>query len=259
MAKIYLKTVPGPDEKVLILAVREAHFRPFQATDWTDLRVGFFLSICGNADPGEDDTITGLSETIGGDFTDASDRVRIGLTNRTTSTVLLGYTNMSAGRVQHNLGNSQLVSSDVGIGTTNAFFWRPKNGFDNGSAVKIIDSGFIRANGVTGSQPHFVQDTTGAAGYCTLLGLRFTRPDAGGRSNIITMQVKKAVGGYSSDILFNSDPSNAVAEAQLESFPTDVQTLGPVELSHVPDTFFFYWPWHNSRLRIHQVCVLKVA
>jgi hypothetical protein len=257
MAKIYDK---GPGEKVIINAVREAHIRPFQATDWLDLRVGFFLSLCGSADPADDDTTSGLAESIPGPSLPFTDRVAIGLTDSATGLTFFGYTNLPGQRVI-SIGSSDLVSSDVGIGTSNTFYWRPKSGAANGDnhTVRIIDNGVSRASAGDGSQPHFIQSDPGAGEYCTFFGLRFTRPDAVGRAKIITMQVKKTVGGHSSDLLFTDDPSNASGEAQLESFPTDVQTLGPVELSQAPDTFFFYWPFHNSRLRIHEVCLVKVA
>jgi hypothetical protein len=253
MAKIYDK---GPGEHVLICAVREAHIRPFQATDWLDLRVGFFLSLTQAA---ADDTITGLTETIGTDpQVPWSDRIAIGVTDSITGQTFLGYTNLAGSRLV-SIGRSKLVSSDIGIGTTNTRFWRPTNEHSDNDTVRIIDSGLSRATVGDGSQPHFVQDVAGAGGYSTFFGLRFTRPNSTNRSRIVTMSVKKTVGGHSSDILISSTPTNAIGEAQLESFPTDVQTLGPVELTNVPDSFYFYWPYHNSRLRIHELCIVKVA
>jgi hypothetical protein len=263
MAKIYNK---GGTEHVLINAVREAHYRPFQATDWTDLRVGFFLSLCGNADPAEDDNpSTGVNEDIpiAGSGVPWSDRVQIGVTDRATGTVFCGYSNLPANGRLISLGQSKLVSSDIGVGTTNARYWRPSHGspppHGDIDAVHIIDGGISRSTAPDGSQPHFVQDPATAGGYCTLFALRFTRSDAHGRSRIITMQVKKTASGHSSDILFNTDPSVTILESQLESFPTTVNTLGPIELSHVPDTMWFYWPFLQSRLRIHCCGILKVA
>lgn len=257
MAKIYSKS----GEHVIINAVREAHYRQFQATDWVDLRVGFFLSICGSADPASDDVITGLDEVIGsdpGEHVPWTDRVAIGLTDSATGGTFCGYTNLHGGRLI-DLGRSQLVSSDIGIGTSDTNYWRVNNELSDYDTMKIIDNSTVRSSFAPESQMHFVQDESGAGGYCTFFGLRFTRADASGRSKIITMQVKKTPSGNSSDILFNADPSNIIGESQLEGFPTDLQTLGPVELSQVPDTFFLYWPFHDSRLRIHEICLVKVA
>ena len=261
MAKIYAK---GGTEKVIICAVREAHIRQFQATDWTDLRVGFFLSICGASDPADDDVTTGLTETIassGG--VPWEDRIIIGLTNRAHGSTFVGYSNLpSRGRII-SLGDSQLVSSDVGITTANTFYWRPKHGSPppdgDKDAVHIIDGGRSLATAPDGSQMHFIQSDPGAGQYCTLFGLRLTRDNATSRSKIITMEVKKTSGGHSSDILFTDTPTNALAQSELESFPTTVNTLGPIELAYELDTFFLYWPFHQSRLRIHEIAIVKVA
>lgn len=259
MAKIYLK---GGTEKTLILAVREAFYEPFQATNWTDLRLGFLVSICGNADPGEDDTITGLTDTIGAsssDFLPWTDRFSLGLTDSRTGQVFLGYTNVLASR-EPSTGSSKLVSSDAAIGTTNAYFWRVSNGMDvNGVAsLSIIDNHIRRARSVDGSQIHFIQDTAGAGGYATLVALRFQRDNARGREKIITMTVKKTV-THTGDILYTNTPSATVLETNLESFPATVQQLGPIELSSVPDTIWAYWPFSNSRLRIHCYGILRAA
>ena len=254
MAKIYSK---GGTEKVIINAVREAHLRQFQATDWTDLRVGFFLSI---TDDTADDTTSGLSETISNP-NGVLNWVRIGVTDRATGTTFCGYSNVPAGSRPISTADSKLVTSDVGITTANAFYWRPSHSSPppNGDidAVHFIEQDRVIATAGDGSQPHFIQADPGAGEYCTFLGLRFTRPNSTTRAKIITMQVKR--GTHSGDMLFTNTPTNAIAEAQLESFPTTVNTLGPIELAHVPDTFLFYWPFHNSRLRIHEVALVKSA
>jgi hypothetical protein len=267
MAKIYDKTAPGPSDHVIINAVREAHVRPFQATDWLDLRVGFFVSICGNADPGEDDTITGIGmpETItASPSLPFSDRIQLGVTDRATGQTFLGYTNLpAAGSRITSFGNSVLASSDIGVGTSNSDYYRVYNSFSQRvtDAVHIVDGGQSRAAAADGSQLHMVQNFAGghAAGYCTLLALRFTRPDARGRARIITMQVKKTNAGHSSDLIFSSTPTEALLQSQLEGFPTTVNTLGPIEMSQVPDTFYLYWPFTASRLRIHCIGILKAA
>jgi len=262
MALIYDKAT----EKVLILATREAHIRPFQATDWTDLRIGFFLSLT-KPSPDDDDPSTdpdaSIAESITGSPTGLpwSDRVQIGVTDSATGQVFCGYSNLPRGARLISLGNSDLVSSDIGVGTTNKRYWRPKTGTgapngDN-NVAHIIDGGRSRASVPDGSQMHFVRDPATAGGYCTLFAIRLTRADARGRARIITMQVKKTASGHSSDIIFSTDPSDTVMQSQLESFPTTVNTLGPIELSQVPDTMYFYWPFSDSRLRIHCVGVLK--
>lgn len=258
MAKIYLK---GGTEKALILGIRESFYQPFQATNWTDLRVGFFLSVVGPVDPTDDDDPTAVSaEEIGtppSPLLQWTDRVAIGLTDRLTGATFLGYTNKITNR-EPSSGTSKLLSSDGAVGTTNAYFWRWKNSLSDGQALKILDGGIIRARGNgNGSEMHLPQDTTGAGGYATLVALRFQRDDARGRSKIITMTCK--TGTHSGDILYTNAPSATLLETNLTSFPSTVTQLGPVELSQAPDTIFVYWPFHDSRLRIHAYGILRAS
>lgn len=260
MAEIFDKTSPGPSEHVLICAVREAYTKPFQATDWSDLRVGFFLSI---TDDTADDTITGLTEDIGA--TNASpiafsDRVLLGIGGGPSPDdfVFLGYTNAGVGRVDPSLGKSQLVSSDASGGTTNSDYWRVDNGRNSLYGSQIIQNDITRAAGGQGERPHFPQNFAGghAPGYAALHMLRFTRSGARGRERIITMQIPHDP----TVTLYSSTPTKAILDSNLQAFPTtSIHTLGPVELSHVPDRMYFNWPFHNSRLRIHCDGVLKVA
>lgn len=256
MAEIYSKS----GEHVLILGVREAFVQPFEATDWLDLRVGFFISV---TDDTGDDTITGLSEDIGA--TDATplawtDRVSIGIAGGPSPAnfVFCGFTNAGVGRTDPSPGKSQLVSSDASGGTTNSNYWRVDNSRNARYASQIIQNNVTRAAGGNGERLHFAQaniGTGGPAGYAGLFALRFTRSDARGRARIITMQVKHDPGC----LIYSDTPTNDILEAQLESFPTSsINTLGPVEVSHVPDTFSLFWPFHNSRLRIHSMGLLKV-
>ena len=257
MAKIYLK---GASDKTLILSVRQAYYQPFFATNWTDLRVGFLLSVCGSTDPGEDDVITGLGEVIGapGAHLHWQDRTSIGLIDSTSGTCFAGYTNVPF-PLNRPLGQTSLVTSDGGIGTTNTNFWRVNNQYSETDSLKIIDNGAFRARGVGGSEMHLVQDTTGAGGYATLVALRFQRDDARGRAKVITMTVKTTFPAHSGDILYTNTPTQTVLEENLESFPDTVQQLGPVELSQELDTIWMYWPFHDSRLRVHAYGILRAA
>lgn len=257
MAKIYLK---GGTEKTLILAVREAYYQPFSATNWTDLRIGFFLSIVDSADPAGDDDPTGLAEEIGVPplpFLPWTDRFSLGLVDSHTGRVFLGYTNNIGSRPLTN-GTSQLISSDNGIGTTNAFYWRVKNEVGgNRDNLKIMDNDMIRARDVAGSNLHLPQVPASAGGYCTLVALRFQRDDARGRARVIKMSAK--IGTNNGDILYTDTPTDTLLETHLQAFPSTVQTLGPVDLSQTPDTLWAYWPFHGSRLRLHCYGILRAA
>ncbi len=166
----------------------------------------------------------------------------------------IGFTN-HLGTAQ---GDSLLVSSDIGIGTSDANYWRPKNGNDPDPAgsggFAFFDGGAWRRNGTAGIEQHFVQDATGAGGYAGMLGIRLTRPNIS--SQLITATVKTD-GAHSGDMGYSNTPTADALRTAMESWPAMVQTIGPVELSAVPEALYFYWPFRNSRLRIHSCAVLK--
>lgn len=252
----------GGTDKTVIMAVREGLLQPFEAGDWVDLRVGFLLSICGETDPGEDDTITSLGETITHTTSfPISDYYFIGVKDSSslfpaqTGSVFIGYTNTFGGG-PNGKGDSAVVTSDEAVGTTNADYWRPKNSEGNVYTTQIYDGVLPRASAPNLNQ-HFVQDFSGghAAGYATLLMLRLTR--ATPESLLITTTIKQ--GTTSADVLFTSTPTKALLQSNMESYPSTVAQLGPVTLSQVPTALFLYWPFHSSRLRIHCMGILKVG
>jgi hypothetical protein len=258
--KVYLK---GGTEKTVIMAVREALVQPFDAGQWLDLRVAFFLSVCGGADPAGDDTITGLGETLVHPVGPISDYFFIGLKDKSTlfpaqnGSVFIGYTNMF-GVGPTGKGDSDLVTSDLAIGTTNADYWRPKNSNGDIYTAQIYDGIQFRGGSGINLNTHFVQQYIPgghAAGYATLLMMRITRPSP--TSTVVTVSMKS--GANSTDVLFSSTPTKAILESNMESFPSTVYQFPAATLSAVPDSLFCYWPWHNSRLRIHCAGVEVIA
>jgi hypothetical protein len=261
MAKIIDK---GPGEKVLILGVREFYIHPFDAPEWRDLRVGFFLSVA-SATVDDATTYPGLAETIplpGSGQMLPQDRYWIGLKDRSSAlpksggTQFIGFTN-ALSALQESQGTTVLSSSDLGVGTTNAFFWRPNNSFSNTLTAGIFEGVQSRGTfGHDGVQQHFAQVPASAGGYATLLLIRVTRP--GGGSNQYTVQMKKsAAGQHSGDVLFTNTPDQATLLTNLDGFPATVEQIGPVTLANFPDALYFYWPFHNSRLRIHAIGVFE--
>jgi hypothetical protein len=248
-AECYQKTV---DDRAIILNPRAYYVQPFLAPDWTDLRVGFFLSL---TDKANDDLTTGFAETITNPgHLLMTDRYSIGVIDTATYATFAGFANVG-GRLPDVQGDSVLVASDAGVGTGPAF-WRPSNSSNNKFSATIIDGGRPRTvTAVANIQQHFPQDaTTVAAGYAVLLGLQLLRDNA--TSKRITMRIKSTTN--SADMLYSNTPTKELIHSSLDPWPASAQ-LGPVNVTNVPNAFYFYWPWRNSRLRIHSLGVLRAA
>lgn len=250
-AECYQKTV---DDRVIILNVRAGYIHPFLAGAWTDLRCGFFLSL---TDAVNDDLTTGLAETISdaGRGLPPQEHYAIGVGHAAgASSMFIGFINRT-GTGPNYKGHSMLVSSDAGLGTTNTNFWRPKNGDNDRYAAAIFDGSRQIGVGPMNVQQHFPQDApTVAAGYAVLLALQLLRPDPNSRT--ITVRIKSS--GNSGDMLYSNTPTKELIHQTMENWPPS-QQMGPVTLSAVPDAFYFYWPFHKSRLRVHSLGLLRAA
>ena len=257
-AECYQKTV---DDRAIILNPRAFYAHPFLAPDWTDLRVGFFLSLTdktnddqtfpsgGSGSPGD------LAETITNPAAlQSADRYWLGVIDTVTGGTFVGFTNVGS-QIPDREGNSTLVASDAGIGTGTAF-WRPGNSRDGRYSAAIFDGGRkLTTNAVDNLQQHFPQDAgTVAAGYAVLLGLQLLRDNKTSRN--ITLRIKSST--HSADMLYSNAPTKELIHTSLDPWPASVQ-LGPVSVSNVPSAFYFYWPWHNSRLRVHSLGLLRAA
>jgi hypothetical protein len=250
-AECYQKTV---DDRAIILNPRAYYIHPFLAPDWKDLRVGFFLSL---TDKTNDDLTTGFAETIPNIVNgplQATDRYWLGVIDTATGGTFAGFTNVGS-QIPDRQGDSTLVASDAGVGTGTAF-WRPGNSANNRLSAAIFDGNRKLTVGNTDNlQQHFPQDAgTVAAGYAVLLGLQLLRDNATSRN--ITLRIKSTT--LSADMLFSNTPTKELIHSSLDPWPSSVQ-LGPVSVTNVPAAFYFYWPWHNSRLRVHSVGLLRAG
>ena len=244
----------GGTEKLVIMDVRQGLSQRFVAPNWLDLRVGFLLSI---TDKTGNDTIGSLAETLTATpFLGPWDRYYIGLIHQDSNHIFIGFTNRGITSGFQTVGDSVLSLSDAGVGAGTDYYW-PHNSERDSWSGQIVDRfnerQLTRVQSQNNVQQHF--NAGGAPGYATLLMLRLQRDDLGGRSNIITTTMKQ--GTLSTDVLFTDDPSETILQENLEGFPGTVQTWGPLELTQVPDALYLYWPFHNSRLRIHAMGVLK--
>lgn len=241
-----------PEEKACILNVRSWEYQPFVAPGWLDLRVGFFLSLTKAT---ADDDQTGLAETIGDGvhLLGSTDRYWLGIGGTSGApgggAVIIAYTNVS-GRMQA-FGDTELLSSDEGLGTTNTDFWRPRN-TRHATSVAIFEGDHSRAALSQNVQQHFPQIPANAGGYAVMFGMQLLRDNPSSR----TIRVNIPSQPNSSDMFYSDTPTLAVLQAQLEVWPPS-QQMGPVQLGAVPTAFYWYWPFRQSRLRIHAYGILK--
>jgi hypothetical protein len=263
-AEVILKTVAGNQDKILILNNRCQMVLPFQAPNWTDLRVGFFLSLCSTSVDDPPSPITGLAETIpnGANGLGPQYRYWIGVKDSGTAlpknpvSAFIGFSNASAedATVEHS-GSSRLVSSDAEIGTTNAYFWRPDNSAGISRSGGIWQGPHPRALSRDGLQQHFPQNTgtPGAGGYATLLAFRITRPSAD--SNAITVEVPFGP-HHQGEVMVTNTPTLDLLQSTLNDIPGANQ-LWRANMDTMPDALYLYWPFNLSRLRCHALGILS--
>lgn len=250
----------GPGDHTLILNTRCQCIYPFDAPNWTDLRVAFLLSLCSQSDDDPVSPITGLAETLpAGDPSHLQEYTFIGLKSNTDTQVgqnvgFIGYSTYDGNPE----GQSDLKSSDAGVGAGTTF-WRPRIATTrpetSTSNAIVMDATRIQARFLN-VNPHFVQNVSGAGGYSTLLMLRVQRSSS--RSRNLTISIKQ--GTFSSDILFSSDDDSTqqdLLETNMVSYPGTVQTKIVNNMANIPDALYCYWPFHLSRLRVSALGFIK--
>jgi hypothetical protein len=247
-------------EKIVVLRTRQWMNYPFNAGPWTDLRVGFFLSITkkGPADPTVIDDVTPpMAETLGtsGPLS-PRDHYFIGIKTSgdagpgSRGVIFAGFTNFRSGA----LGPSVLSASDNGTGTGTGYWW-PHNGGDVNASAVIVQENNRATFSPAGLQQHFPGPGAVSAGYAVMLGLRFLRPNA--QSRLWTMEIK--ADGTNADMLYSNTPTKEQLISNLQTWPAAVQ-MGPMELAtFLPDALYAYWPFTLSRLRIHSVAVYRAS
>jgi hypothetical protein len=248
--KVYIKTAT-PNDHIVIPNIRTAIRQKFAAGAWTDLRIGFFLSITRAAN---DDDPTTLSETISS-VPGPYDCYWLGLKSDgeafpfAGATSFIGFTNAHAfAPPSWHGGDGKLVSSDIAVGTDNAYYWRPTASGLNFCGLMVVQGFQSKVSENAGWEQHFVQDPSNAGGYCTALGFRLKRNNPS--SNMITVDVI-ANDVHSCDMAFSIAPTDDALLSLLETWSGTVRTTATISMSSLPDSFFFYWPFHSSRLRIH--------
>jgi hypothetical protein len=216
---------------------------------------GLAFTILNRPSADDDPALTGMPETITGQG-NLLNFFFIGLSTQNQQQ-FIGFSNLDGAFV----GDSQLTSSDLGVGTS-GHYWRPTNVPYWWDSFTVLDNGISIANAYPGINAHFYQNVdpgnpAPAGYYCGMLGFRLTRPDANSRT--ITVFVPNPAVN-SADMFWTNAPTAANLMAKLQTWPTTgIQQVGPVTLSAVPDSIYLFWPFSLSRLRCSAFGVFRTA
>lgn len=259
MAKIF--SLPPDDERMVILGQREGVVQPFIASQWMDLRIGMFLSLTQRS---VDDDQSLLEETLPGTDLPPADRHWIGLKNQSqalpfeSGVPFIGFTNTDPAVNSHTSTGKLVQSNSTNQDTTIGNYWRSRSA-TNGTFGIYQGSGRVNPGPITKLNHHFVK-TELANAYCTLLAFRLIRTNPDSHSIQVDVPHFKDGNplspGDAADMRFTDDPSQDNLDALLETWDMGPNgnakiTIGPVTMTTIPNSFFCYWPYRNSRLRIH--------
>jgi hypothetical protein len=236
-------------EKVLLLQIREGLVYQSVVPNWLDLRIGAYISAtqaAANDDPSalsETLTTTGLEE----------DRLWIGFKDNGSdlprSAPFFGIANSPAVETS---GSSVVESIDTN------FRWRSK--YATSPVGLVVNDGTAIAAETSMQPARVIQDPSSLSGnYATLIMLRMVRSSVG--NTIDHFYVAKSTSGGTDYADSGVESDTPTKEEIRENFRSAVFTevLSAKTFTSVPDSFYAYWPFNNSRLRIHSIVVEKFS
>jgi hypothetical protein len=245
MAEIYQKG----SEKLLILGTREALLYPSVIPNWLDVRFGAFVSITQAV---ADDTVTGLAETVTTTGAEA-DRLWLGAKSNDNAmpreSNFFGITNASGTESSQNT-----ILDSIDTNTR----WRAKH--------QTATNGLGMSDGTTLSVQttlhpfRTVQDPVAIGGYATLVLLRMVRSTVG--LTVDHFYVAKTTDGgvdYADAGVETNTPTIDLIRSNFQSAVWTEVLSGPKTFTADPSAFYAYWPFINSRLRIHALAIEKFA
>jgi hypothetical protein len=248
MAKIIVKGT----EKVLVLNIREALVYQAVVPNWLDVRIGAYISATKAAN---DDDPTGLAETV---TTTGAEQDRFWLGAKESGNSMprsagsfIGWSNSPATEAN---GSTVLESIDT------AFRWRTKYAT---STVGLLINDGTNIVADTSLQPPRVIQAPASLGnhYATLVMMRLVRSTVG--STLDNFYVAKSNSGgvdYGDSGIETDTPTiQSIRDAFRSATFTEYLPGGHTFSSALPDCFYAYWPFANSRLRIHAIVVEKFS
>lgn len=237
MAKIYAKPIATGTDKCLILDPREAIIYPFNIGDWTEARLGFFVSMCHTIG----DNTNAVNESVNAD--NPSNAWAIGLKNNDTNLPI------SSGAKFWGICPSTVTS--INVSATNA----------SGAHRTIVADGstIIGTSASFHGNMYLNPGATLTSGFAYFLGLKFNITNKGLATQTVGMQ-------YDSKATTYSDTSISALRARLVGFAPDSASGSSglawntgTEAKAIPDTIFMRFPFANNRIRIHSLLIERFA
>lgn len=242
--------IPSGDETV-ILDTRQMVVYPFTSPNWTDLRLGVYASVTAL---GNNNQVTGLAETITTTGTPIQDNYFIGLkTNNsnlpgTAGDAFVGWSswyNLTGG------GNIPL-SSISPVQSPGNSYWSV---IYNNNFVTWIGSGTSQSGSAQNNGLWLPQNIGGVTNGTFSGGMVFRFHRATGSSLALD-----TVTSANCNFINSQTPTVAEVRGWLRNPPTLQAIYGtPPTFVAVPNAFCAYWPFFNSKLRIHCVVIEKFA
>jgi hypothetical protein len=246
MASIIVK---GSD-KVLVLATRESLVYPAVVPNWLDVRIGAFVSITKTA---ADDDPTGLAETV---TTTGNQADRLWLGAKENNNAMPHDCNFFG--ISNSPGTEASQNTILDSIDTN-FRWRAKHA--------TVTNGLIFSDGTTMTVEstlnpfRTIQAPASLGGnYATLVLLRMVRSVVGNTvDHFYVAKTNDAGTDYADAGVETATPTIDLIRANFNSATWTEVLAGPKIFTAAPDAFYAYWPFVNSRLRIHAIVVEKFA
>lgn len=240
--------IPSADQCV-ILDTRQMLVYPFTCPNWIELRIGVYLSLTSSTN---NNLVTGLGETITTTGTPLQDNYFVGLkTNNSNlpcapSEQFIGWSSYnSSGGGNLPLGTYQPTSGN--------YYWQPTSGItiamwpgSSGGSVLASASlnGFWLPQNVGG-----ISNGTLANGMV----LRIHR--TGSSSTVLDSNTSS-----NCNFIVSSTPTVAEIRGWMRNLPAmQPWWVGTKDITAIPTAFCVYWPFFNSKLRLHNVVIEKFA
>jgi hypothetical protein len=238
MAKIIYQSVNN--ENLLLLNSRESFVRPLDLGVWNQVRVGMLFNFTtSTADSGSvsSETVSVLSN---------SDRIYFGLKSDgsdfpgTSGTNFMGAMTVTTSSIDGLARAGQTVSSVVhmfaGASSGSAGIYAPTSSAGTTTSIETTNT------------------STGTAFY----GLKLVLQNSGSSSQNVAISYKKLTSsaGTSSYDLHSKLVANDTGWASLPSGSGTVPWAAGIPL---PDNFYVYFPFYNSRVRLTYIEVAKIS